>query len=446
MPNSTNIIEFLGWIALGAPLGLLIWFGLCGLFGKALSEAVIANVLRIALILGFFASCGVGVMLLATRQPQVPLPLGDWIVTAHYHFKVEFLFDLLSVSYLLLTYVLCGTIGAFSTRYLHKEPGYTRFFVLFVLFLEGMVVAALSDTVETLFVGWEIVGLASVLLIAFFQERPGPALNGYRVWVVYRISDAALMLAAVYMHGLVGGGDFDRLLGDMAWPWHLPIPLGEHTLLLGVLFLVAAAGKSALVPFSGWLPRAMEGPTPSSAIFYGALSVHLGVFLLLRVSPVIESSSLLSWGVGIIGFLTAIYAYIVGNAQTDIKSALAFASMLQVGIIIMEIGLGFRYLPLLHMLGHACLRTLQFVRAPTLLHDYHVLGNAMGAPLTKHPEALQRQLPPAILARLFRFGVERGYLDTIINDSLILPCKQLFLRLDKWERCWMDFLGGNRTP
>ena len=138
-------------------------------------------------------------------------------------------------------------------------------------------------------------------------------------------------------------------------------------MLVGLLLLVAAAGKSALVPFCGWLPRAMEGPTPSSAIFYGALSVHLGAFLLLRVSPILELSLPLSIAVGVLGLTSAIFGALFARVQTDIKSALAFASLTQVGIIVAEIGCGLRYIALIHIIGHACLRTLQLLRAPTLL-------------------------------------------------------------------------------
>ena len=120
-------------------------------------------------------------------------------------------------------------------------------------------------------------------------------------------------------------------------------------------------------------------PTPSSAVFYGALSVHLGVFLLLRISPVLDSAPWLSVLVVVLGLATAAFACLAGRVQTDIKSALAFASLTQVGIIIAEIGFGLRYLALIHMLGHACLRTLQFIRAPSLLHDHHQLENAIGA-------------------------------------------------------------------
>src|SRR5207245_1938483 len=152
-------------------------------------------------------------------------------------------------------------------------------------------------------------------LVAFFQDRPAPARNGLWVWTVYRVSDAALLLAAVVMHHLSGEGDFDRLLGSGPWPDEVSLVTPGQALLVGGLLAVAAAGKSALVPFSGWLPRAMEGPTPSSAIFYGALSVHLGVFLLLRVGPVLVLSPWLGAAIVSVGLATAVVAALAGRVQ-----------------------------------------------------------------------------------------------------------------------------------
>jgi NAD(P)H-quinone oxidoreductase subunit 5 len=209
----------------------------------------------------------------------------------------------------------------------------------------------------------------------------------------------------------------------------------------GLLLVIAAAGKSALVPFSGWLPRAMEGPTPSSAIFYGALSVHLGAFLLLRVSPILETSLWLSGLVVALGLATALYAYLAGSVQTDIKSALAFASLVQVGLVVAEIGLGLRYLPLIHLIGNACLRTLQFIRAPTLLHDYHLLENAIGEYLPRSGGPFTRA-SRRLRARLYRFALERGYLDSLLNKCFVAPLTRLFRWCDALERRWTDFLAG----
>jgi NAD(P)H-quinone oxidoreductase subunit 5 len=270
----------------------------------------------------------------------------------------------------ILSFVICGTVGTFANRYMHRERGFNRFFMFYVLFLMGMVTTSLAGTIETLFFGWELVGLSSALLVAFYHERAAPVRNGLRVWVVYRISDAALLIASVLLHHLQGEGDFDRLLGTGMWPdGHITFQSPHAALAVGLLLLLAAAGKSAMVPFSGWLPRAMEGPTPSSAVFYGALSVHLGAFLLLRVSPILDQSVVLCIAVVTVGLCTAIYGAFAGQVQTDIKSVLSFASVTQVGIIVAEIGLGLRYIALVHILGHACVRTLQFLRAPSIQQD-----------------------------------------------------------------------------
>jgi len=269
-----GLLIFLGLLIVASPAALLSIFFASFLSNHRMQEATVGRLIQGTIALSLLAALSAAGTMLVRRMPQFVIELGDWVITPSYHLKFQFILDLLSLSYVILTLVLCATIGAFSTRYLHRERGYHRFFVLFAVFLLGMVIAALSDTVETLFAGWEMVGLSSVLLIAFFQERPSPPRNGLRVWVVYRVCDAALMLAAIMMHEINGAGDFDHIVGKHAWPEHDPLLVGPHFALLGVLFVIAAAGKSALVPFSGWLPRAMEGPTPSSAVFYGALSVH----------------------------------------------------------------------------------------------------------------------------------------------------------------------------
>jgi len=305
-----------------------------------------------------------------------------------------------------------------------------------------MTLASVAGTIETLFTGWELVGLSSALLVAFFHERLAPPRNGLRVWVVYRVSDAALLVAAVVMHHLAGSGDFGRMFGVGAWPDDRATVTEGQALVVGSLLLVAAAGKSALVPFSGWLPRAMEGPTPTSAVFYGALSVHLGAYLLLRASPLLEASPALATAVVGLGLLTALFAYLSGSVQTDIKSALAFASLVQVGIIVAEIGVGWRYVPLVHLLGHAFLRTMQFIRAPTLLHDYHTLENAVGEHLPRSGGPLGRLLPAGTHLWLYRFCLERGYLDAVLSTCLVGPFVRAFRACERLERWWTDLLTG----
>ncbi len=469
-------LEALGLVVVASPFLLTIVLGISSLLNEKLSEEETTRLVYTAIVSGLVAAVLVLIAMLFRGEKQIPIVLGKWVAIEAkpgsdlYHYSIKFVFDRLSIPFAILSFILSGTIGAFASKYMHRERGFNRFFMLYSLFVLGMIVASLAGTIETLFAGWELVGLSSALLVAFFQERPAPARNGLWVWTVYRVSDAALLLAAVVMHHLNGQGDFEKLLGIGPWPDEHSLITSGQAFLVGILLLIAAAGKSALVPFSGWLPRAMEGPTPSSAVFYGALSVHLGAFLLLRISPLLELSIPLTVIVIVIGLTTAIYAYLVGSVQTDIKSALSFASLSQVGIIVAEIGLAaflssqykgqvvlgqaspaafswvhyLYYVPLIHLLGHACLRTLQFIRAPTLLQDYNTLENAIGYRLPPTGAAWTRK-PKPLQAWIYRFALERGYLDILLREKIVGRFIAVFRKFDSWERRWTDYLSGGAS-
>jgi NAD(P)H-quinone oxidoreductase subunit 5 len=147
----------------------------------------------------------------------------------------------------------------------------------------------------------------------------------------------------------------------------------------------------------------------------------------------------------VLGLATALFAYVAGSVQTDIKSALSFASLSQVGIIVAEIGVGWRYIPLVHIVGHACLRTLQFVRAPSLLQDYHSLENAIGARLPRAGSPLGRLGSNGLHARMYRLALERGYLDAALLEYLVVPFVRAFRWFDAQERRWTDWLSGGAS-
>ena len=468
-----NLFTILGLIVVTAPALLVAVLGIASIIDRPLSENWISRVVQTAMVTGLLASIAILALMLSRDERRVPIELGHWVVvhdnehtpdlpTAEhadhpvYHFVFKLEFDRLSVPFVILTFVLCGTIGAFADKYMHREAGFNRFFMLYAIFVLGMVVTSLAGTIETLFTGWELVGLSSTLLVAFFQERPNPCRNGLRVWVVYRLSDAGLLMAALLLHHLSGEGDFDKLMGTGAWPEGVATLPASQAFTVGLLLLIAVAGKSALIPFSGWLPRAMEGPTPSSAVFYGALSVHLGAFLLLRVSPILALSPALSAVVVTLGLSTAFFAAFTGRVQTDIKSALSFASLTQVGFIVAEIGffawLGKRmdmptllYIPLIHILGHGCARTLQFVRAPTLLHDYRVLENAIGTRLTFVPPRWQSRLPESWRIRLYRLALHRGELDSTLQRYMVAPLLSGLRWCDGLDRRIANRINGTTT-
>lgn len=434
----------LGSCVIAAPALLLAVLGGPSLVGRPLSERTIGKWTQAMAVIGLLSGTAILALMLMDGTRHVPLDFGEWvsIPKEHFHFKAKFVFDRLSTPFVLMSFALCGTIGAFACAYMHREPGFNRFFVLWAIFLLGMIVSSLAGTIETLFAGWELVGLSSALLVAFFHERAAPARNGLRVWSVYRVADAAFLLAAVALHHLTGEGDFEGLMGAGPWPEGTASVTPGQALFVGALLLVAAAGKSGLIPFSGWLPRAMEGPTPSSAVFYGAMSVHLGAFLLLRVSPLLERSWLLCAAVVVLGLSTALFAALAARVQTDIKSALAFASLTQVGLIVAEIGVGLRYVALVHIVGHACLRTLQLVRAPSILRDYHAIENALGARPDDTSAPGGDRVPKRWRAWLYRFALERGYLDALLADYVVRPCLRVFELCDALERKWTDLLAG----
>lgn len=435
----------LGLGAVGAPLLLLSVFSLSALLSRNLGEKAMARWTAGCVSFGLLSVLGMLAGMLWTGVREVEVEVGEWVSLPDegFHFRVKFLFDRLSVPFAALTFLLVGVTGAFANRYLHREPGYRRFFLYFAVFLLGMVVASLAGTIETLFIGWELVGLASALLVAFFHERAAPVFNAQRIWTVYRISDAAFLIAALALHNLSGAGDFAALTGSGPWPNSEGSFSPAQALGVGLLLLLAAMGKSALVPFSGWLPRAMEGPTPSSAVFYGALSVHLGAYLLLRVSPILNASPILCAIVVAVGAASALFGVAAGRVQTDVKTALAYASLTQVGVITAEIGLGFRYLALVHIIGHACQRTLQLLRSPSLLYDYRRLEDALGGPIPHAPGLLERRLPPEALRRLYRIGLDRAQFDAALDRFVVLPFVRCFRWCDRMERRWTDFLSGH---
>lgn len=444
MPTTAELMVWLGVAVILCPVALLCVLGVPSLVSRKLSEETINRFLQSSMVIGLAAATLMLALMLPLKNPHVPIELIEWVKIPGYEFHIKLIFDRLSIPFVMLSFILCGTIFAFASRYMHREPGYNRFFTLNAVFLLGMVTTSLAGTIETLFAGWELVGLSSALLVAFFHERPAPVRNGLRVWCVYRVSDAALLIAALTLHHF-GHSDFEKVLGVESWPGGQASVTEYEALVVGLLLLLAAAGKSALIPFSGWLPRAMEGPTPSSAVFYGALSVHLGAFLLLRVSPMLEKSWILCCVIVALGLSTAIYSTIVGRAQTDIKSAICFASLTQVAIIVAEIGFGLRMIPLVHILGNGCLRTLQFVRAPTLLQDYRQLENAIGDRLPRFAGFWDSVLPSGARAWLYRFAIERGYLDAMIDNYIVAPFVAVFRWCDGMERSWTDFLSGGKS-
>ena len=400
-------VSLLVVLQLAAPALTLVLVGLPALLDRPLAERTTTRLVGGAFTLAFLAGL-VTLAVLAMRgfAPE-QVHLGTWFAVGHHDATVDLVADGLSVPYVCFSTGLCALVNAFAGKYLHREPGFTRFFVLLTLFGTGMNLMVLAGSIDVLFAGWEFLGISSTMLIGFFHERTNALKAALRAFTTYRICDVGLLTAGVMIHRAVGSGDFERLFNGV-WPnAHCLVSPGTATL-VSLLLVFAAMGKSAQVPFSNWLPRAMEGPTPSSAIFYGALSIH---------------------------------AALVGRVQTDLKSMLAYASMTQAGIIFVEIGLGFRVVVLVHIVSHAILRSLQILRSPSALHDRHELEAALGG----HPGAVSwsvvRLLPEGMQSRLYRVALDRGFEEMVLSRFVIGPIWRLLERLGGAELAWIDWLG-----
>lgn len=407
-------------------------------------EAVIVWISRSTFLVSFLAAvilaCGVWM------EGKTHLyPWAVWFRSGEHVFVLSFLIDRLSTTMVLLTTLLCSLVGHFSATYLHAERGFLRFFLLLQTFAMGMLLLFLAGSVDLLFVGWELVGLTSVLLIMFFYERNAPVHNGIYTFVVYRICDIGLLAGMVFLHHFAHTTSFQHKVMSGHWISGMPHLAPEHATWVALLFVFAAMGKSAQMPMGGWLPRAMEGPTPSSAIFYGGLSVHAGVYLLLRAKPLLEQSPWACTCLIIIGAVTAIQATLIGRMQTDIKNALAYATMTQVGLMFIEIGLQLDKIATVHLVGHACLRTWQFLRSPSILQEIHQWRGTMDREFTpgSHLEALEQKLPGQWGNRLYIHALHRFYWEAFFRRFLIQPIHRLAIWLARWEQ---QHFADPRTP
>lgn len=427
------------------PAAVFALLGVGWLLGWSPQERTVARLTSGCYGLAGAAAAALWVHMGLSGTHQWEVSLGNWFAFGDQGFPLLLRVDRLSMPLVMLSIVLVGIIGVFSARYLHREAGYLRFFTLLHLFAFGILLLFLAGSFDLVVAGWELVGITSVILIAFFHERAEPVENAIRVFATYRACDIGLLTSVVMLHHFARSTSFSQLL-PQAWPGTAtPLDSSQATL-AGFALLLAAMGKAAQIPFSGWLPRAMEGPTPSSAIFYGALSVHAGAYLLLRAQPILAASPWVSAAVIVVGLLTAIHGTMVGRACADAKTSLAYASMSQLGIIFVEIGLGWSWLALFHICGHAVVRTLQFLRAPSMLHDYHRVHSAAGGQLADTGSHLEMLFPAPVRLWLYRLALDRGHHDTILDRFIVGVLVRIARRLMAIERAFLNSNIGTPRP
>jgi len=362
-----------------------------------------------------------------------------------YQLPIIFYLDKIGATYLFAIWVIFSVIVRYCRNYLHREIGYKRFFITIFGFAFGLNIVVLSGSIDMLFAGWEIIGISSFLLIAFYRHRVQPVRNALRAYTVYRFCDIGLLLGAWMSHLLFHESDhFSQL--SLLFQNSGPSPASFVSLwLMSVLIFTAACGKSAQFPFCFWLPRAMEGPTPSSAIFYGALSVHLGVFLLLRTTPIWSYHLFTRASLFSIGLLTVIIASLSEKTQSNIKGQVAYASITQVGFMFMELALGWENLVLVHFLSNAFLRCYQLLVSPSIVaHMLRVEGaidtdNALNLPTMRSrlPASIRDALPDVLQNTLYVFALQEGNLELFTRAIFWTPLKRLgagFNGLSFWKK------------
>lgn len=335
-----------------------------------------------------------------------PIHIANWFSSGSYQANISFYLDGLSLSLMNLVIIISALMIKFSVNYMHREAGYQRFFMIMNSFVGAMLLIIMSGNVILTFAGWEIAGVCSYLLITYAYDRPIASKNGTRVFVTNRVGDAGFILAIFLSFIFVGSLEWSDILSNAS----SLTPIGSNV--LAFAFVLAAMVKSAQVPFSPWIARALEGPTPSSAIFYGSLMVHAGVYLIIRIQPVLENSPVVMAFLVLIGGLTMIYSYLCNLTQTDVKSNLIFSTTLHVGFMFFSCGLGWFELASWHLIIHAVLRAYQFLHAPSLLHQMDNKTRAVSKVLAKQD-------------RLFTASLNRFWLDPLANWLFVRPIKRL---------------------
>ncbi|MEO6671297.1 MAG: proton-conducting transporter membrane subunit [Ferruginibacter sp.] len=354
--------------------------------------------------------------------------------TGNIEIFIDFYFDKITAVFALIGSMITFLVAIFSRYYLHRDEGFKRYFSTILLFFLGYNLVVYSGNFETLFIGWELLGICSFLLIAFYRDRYLPVKNSLKVISFYRFGDICLILTMWMSHHLWHENITFIKLNDAGL---VAEHLAEHNwygFFIASMIVIAAAVKSAQFPFSSWLPRAMEGPTSSSAVFYGSLSVHLGAFLLMRSFPYWESIFAIKVLVIATGVITAIVATSIAKVQSSVKTQIAYSSVAQIGLIFVEIAFGLHLFALIHFAGNAFLRTYQLLVSPSVLgymvHDQFF--NFVPKQYNNNKSVFNK-----IRNSVYLLGVKEWNMDSILSGLLWNPFK--------WVGKKLGFLSGKMS-
>ncbi len=337
-----------------------------GFLGKKFSRQAVA-----AVALLFSGAAFAMVLLVAARFSSLTVPhiesLAPWIRAGSFQVDFSFYLDQLSLVMLLVVTGVGFLIHIYSVGYMWEEGGFYRFFAYLNLFMFFMLTLVLASNYLLMFIGWEGVGLASYLLIGFWFTRDSAASAGKKAFIVNRVGDFGFLIALFLLIKHFGSLNFDQVFSSVI-PLHPEAGGAGLLTTIGLLLMVGAAGKSAQIPLYVWLPDAMEGPTPVSALIHAATMVTAGVYMVSRSHVIFERAPMALTVVAIIGTLTALFAATIGITQTDIKKVLAYSTVSQLGYMFIACGVGAFSAAIFHLMTHAFFKGLLFLAAGSVIH------------------------------------------------------------------------------
>jgi NADH-quinone oxidoreductase subunit L len=352
------VVDYL-WLIVLVPLlsSMLLLF-----FGKRIGDSRAGPMASVAVLFSFvYSSLAAIDFITGAEEHGEVITLWSWIPGLG--LDAAFLWDPLSA---LITAIVTGVgllIHVFAIGYMKGDPRVPRFFSYLNLFIASMLILELAANFGVMFVGWELVGLSSYLLISFWFEKPSAAAAGKKAFIVNRIGDFGFMIALMLIFAAFGTLDFERVFE--AAPVVLTASMATT---ITLMLFVGATGKSAQLPLYVWLLDAMEGPTPVSALIHAATMVTAGVFMIARVAPLFELSEVAMVVVATVGAATALFAATAAIAQRDIKRVLAYSTVSQLGFMVLAVGLGAYVAGMFHILTHAFFKALLFLGAGSVIH------------------------------------------------------------------------------
>ena len=337
-----------------------------GFFGKKLSRQAVAGVALLFSGAAFVMALSVAFRIASLLMPHIET-LATWIRAGNFQADFAFYLDQLSLVMLLVVTGVGLLIHIYSVGYMWEDAGFYRFFTYLNLFMFFMLTLVLASNYLLMFIGWEGVGLASYLLIGFWFTKDSAASAGKKAFIVNRIGDFGFLIALFLLIKHFGSLNFAQVAQSVK---PLSPEMGGPGLLtaIGLLLMVGAAGKSAQIPLYVWLPDAMEGPTPVSALIHAATMVTAGVYMVSRSHMIFERAPMALMVVAIVGTLTALFAATIGVTQTDIKKVLAYSTVSQLGYMFIACGVGAFSAGIFHLMTHAFFKGLLFLAAGSVIH------------------------------------------------------------------------------